>query len=299
MDPLLQTNSKITRRFQTRWKISCFCTKKISSPYIREFLAETMGTFILLMFGVGSIAQVVLGKGKFGGILSINFGWAIGVMFGIYWSAGVSGGHLNPAVTLAMAVTKRLPWKKLPVYWIAQSLGAFIASAVIYGVYYDMLNEYDGGVRKVDTAWIWTTRPSSGVSTVTTFVDQFVSSGLLVGIIFALTDKRNNAPSPRVLPLCVGIVVLGIGISFGLNCGYGINPARNLIPRLFTSIAGWKSAPLSYQNYYFWAPILAQLVGGVSGALLYIVTIEMHHNSKKEGQVILKEQKNRLTEQPV
>ncbi|XP_065656975.1 aquaporin-9 isoform X2 [Hydra vulgaris] len=274
-----------------------FLSKVFASEYTRDFLAEFMGTFILLMFGIGSIAQTFLGKGKFGGFLSINFGWAIGVMFGLYWSSGVSGGHINPAVTLALAVTKRFPWKKLPLYWFAQSLGAFIASAIIFGVYNDLLYEFEkdnirvNGTMSIDTAFIWTTRPSAGVSTATTFVDQLVSSALLVGIIFALTDKRNNAPNPNALPLCIGLVVFGIGLSFGINCGYGINPARNLVPRLFTAIAGWKLAALSYQNYYFWAPILAQLTGGVLGALLYIGTIEIHHKNKVDNDIVLLEKK--------
>ncbi|XP_047123446.1 aquaporin-9 [Hydra vulgaris] len=249
----------------------------IGSKYFHEFLAETIGTMILLLFGFGSMAQTFTGKGKFGGILSVNFGWAVGVMFGIFVSGGVSGGHLNPAVTLAMTVTKRLPWEKLPIYWLAQSIGAFIASAIVYGVYYDLLMAYDNGKLVPDAAYIWATRPYPGVSTATAFADQFVSSALLVGIIFALTDKRNSGPSPQLLPLCVALIVLGIGISFGINCGYGINPARNLMPRIFTSLAGWGSAPFTYQHYYFWAPILAQLLGGVMGGLIYIVTIEMHH----------------------
>ncbi|XP_065656976.1 aquaporin-9 isoform X2 [Hydra vulgaris] len=260
----------------------------------REFLAELGGTFILLMFGIGSIAQTVLGKGKFGGILSINFGWGIGIMMGLYWSAGISGGHLNPAVTLAMSITKRLPWRKLPVYWLAQSIGAFIASAIVYGIYFDLLNAFDGGVRNVDTAFIWTTRPAKGVSTVTTFFDQLVSSTLLVGLIFALTDKRNAGPSPQVLPLCIGLIVFGIGLSFGINCGYGINPARNLVPRVFTAIAGWNVEALSYQNYYFWAPILAQLLGGVLGAYAYILSIEIHHTTSLDGHTALQERRDTL-----
>lgn len=95
------------------------------SPFMREALAEFISTFILVSFGLGSVAQMVLSRGKFGTFLSVNFAWGIAVTMGCYWAGGVSGAHMNPAVTLAFAVVKRLDWIKVPIYCIAQLLGAF------------------------------------------------------------------------------------------------------------------------------------------------------------------------------
>ncbi|XP_020609163.1 aquaporin-3-like [Orbicella faveolata] len=106
-------------------------------PLLRETLAEFMSTFILVTFGVASVAQTVLSRGKNGTFFTINFSWGIGVTLGIYWAGGISGAHMNPAVTLAFAVVRRLDWIKVPVYWLAQLLGAFIASAAVYCIYHD------------------------------------------------------------------------------------------------------------------------------------------------------------------
>lgn len=253
---------------------------RITPQAVREFLAEMMGTFILCMFGIGSVAHLVLGKGESGSYLSINFGWGLGVAFGVYWSAGISGGHINPAVTLAMAVTGRLPKRKLPVYWAGQTLGAFLASAIVFGLYKDIINAVDPK-QTIETAGIWAPYPNANVSKGTIFGDQLIGTFLLVGTIFALTDKKNNAPNPELLPFVIGFLVLVIGASFGMNCGYGINPARDLIPRVFTAIAGWKSLPFTAHGSFFWIPIIAQLLGGVLGGLVYIITVEMHHPNQK------------------
>ncbi|XP_057296602.1 aquaporin-7-like [Hydractinia symbiolongicarpus] len=252
---------------------------------IREMLAELMGTLILIMFGVGSVAQFVLGKSKFGGFISVNFGWALGVTFGIHWSLGVSGGHINPAVTLAMAVSGRLPWRKVPFYWAGQTLGALIASAICYGLYHDLIEAYEGSERSLKTAGIWSTYPTAGVSHWTAFFDQVVGTALLVGTVFALIDKKNESPNSQLFPFIVGLLVLAIGISFGINCGYGINPARDFMPRLFTAIAGWKELPLKANDYWFWIPIVGQFVGSILGYLTYMFAVELHHPGERDVMV--------------
>ncbi|XP_066925204.1 aquaporin-7-like [Clytia hemisphaerica] len=255
---------------------------------LRLFLAELMGTFILMMFGIGSVAALVLGKGAVGTFLSVNFGWGIGCALGVYWSAGISGGHINPAVTLAMCVCGRLPWKQLPVYWAAQFLGSFIASALCFAIYKDLIYAYETQLT-LKTAGIFSTYPFANVSHGTAFGDQVVGTMLLVGTVCALTDKRNSPPSGGTLPLIVGLVVFVIGISFGINCGYGINPARDLIPRIFTAIAGWGSEPFTTADHWFWIPIVGQFLGGAIGALLYILTIEMHHPNQHKPSLLKSE----------
>ncbi|XP_029199413.2 aquaporin-3-like [Acropora millepora] len=251
------------------------------SPLSREALAEFISTFILVSFGVGSVAQKVLSHGEFGTFFSINFGWGIGVTLGCYWAGGVSGAHMNPAVTLASAVVRRLDWVKVPVYCIAQFFGAFIASAVVYGIYYDSLNAFDGGVRyvlgKKGTAGIWATYPQAHVSTSNGFADQLFGTALLVSCIFAILDRHNNAPNKGVAPVMIGLVVFVIGTSFGSNCGYAINPARDLGPRIFTAMAGWGTEVFTAANHWAWVPVVACSLGGVLGAIVYMIFIELHH----------------------
>lgn len=246
---------------------------------MHEFFAEFWGTFILIAFGLGSVAQFSFMKTGVQSFLSINFGFGLGCAMGVYWSAGISGGHINPSVTLALAVSGRFPWKKLPVYWLAQSLGALVASAVIYGVYYELLT-LNGGATMA-TAGVWSTYLANGVSNATGFGDQLVATTILVSTIFALIDKRNASPSNNMAPFVIGMLVTVIGISFGANAGYGVNPARDFIPRLFTAMAGWGGKPFEYSDYYFWVPVLGQLLGGVLGAMIYIFFIEMHHEEER------------------
>lgn len=255
---------------------------------MREAVAEFAATFILLTFGIGSVAQMVLSNWKFGTFFSVNFGWGIGVTLGCYWAGGISGAHMNPAVTLAFAVVGRLPWKKIPVYWFAQTVGAFVASVCVYGVYYDALNAFDGGVRQIlganGTAGIWATYPQSFLSTWNGLGDQVFATALLVGCIFAIVDKNNNAPDQGVAPVVIGLVVFVIGATFGFNCGYAINPARDLGPRLFTAVAGWGTEVFTVANNWSWVPVVGSLLGGVLGALVYIVLIAIHHVPEDDGE---------------
>src|SRR3954463_16381554 len=121
----------------------------MSSALRREMLAEFLGTFVLIVFGVGVVAQTVLSKGAAGSTLSINIAWGLAVTMGCYVSAGVTGAHLNPAVTLALAVHRRFPWNKVAPYTLAQMAGAFVASVVVYATYHEALTAFDGGIRQV------------------------------------------------------------------------------------------------------------------------------------------------------
>jgi len=244
--------------------------------------AEFLGTFLLIVFGCGSVAQVMLSGHENGEYLSINLGWGLGVMLGVYAAAGISGGHLNPAVTLALAVCRRFPWSKLIPYCLAQLAGAFVASVVVYVTYQEALGVFDGGVRQVlgpqGTAGIWATYPQPFLSTFPGgLIDQIAGTALLMICVFALSDQRNNAPVAYLTPVLVGGVVLVIGIAFGFNCGYAINPARDLGPRLFTCLAGWGGEVFRAGNYWWWVPVVGPLVGGVLGGWIYDLLITRHH----------------------
>ncbi len=241
---------------------------------VREALAEFFGTFILIVFGVGVVAQVVLSRQTAGSYLSINVAWGLAVTMGCYVSAGVTGAHLNPAVTIALAARRDFPWSKVLPYSVAQIAGAFVASAVVYLTYREALTAFDGGVRQVigpqGTAGIWATYPQPFLSTFPGgFIDQIVGTALLVAVIFGITDSRNSPAPAGLAPVVVGLLVVLIGATFGFNAGYAINPARDFGPRLFTFVAGWGGDVFRAGNNWWWVPIVAPPVGGVIGGWAY------------------------------
>jgi MIP family channel proteins len=247
----------------------------------REFLAEFLGTFLILVFGTASVAQKVLSRGAVGSALSIHLSWGLGVVLGIYASAGVSGAHLNPAVTVALAAFRGFPWRKVPAYVVAQMAGAFAGAAVTYLTYREAFAAFDGGVRQVvgekATAGIFATYPQPFLSAFPGgFVDQVVGTALLMLGIFAISDRRNAGPAAGG-PVLVGALVVAIGMTFGFNAGYAINPARDLGPRLFTFLAGWGSEVFTAGGYWWWVPIVAPCLGALLGGFAYDALITRHH----------------------
>ncbi|XP_076443939.1 aquaporin-10-like [Babylonia areolata] len=256
-------------------------------PLAREFLAEFLGTFLLVTFGDGSVAQAVLGGPTAGGAITIAWSFGVGITLGVMVSGNISGGHINPAVSLAMVFLRKLPLRKLPVYALAQYLGAFLASLFIWLVYMDALEHYDGGKRMVEgvnaTAGIWSTYPQPYVSTWTGLGDQVFATALLMVGVLAVTDQRGLAPSRGLVPFLVGLVVFGIAMTFGLNCAFAINPARDLAPRIFTVIAGWGTKPFSFRGYnWFWVPLAGPHVGALLGALVYQLCVGLHWPEEEE-----------------
>jgi MIP family channel proteins len=247
----------------------------------RAVLAEFLGTFVLIVFGVAVVAQVNLGGGNNGQYLSINIGWGLAVAMGVYVSGGVSGGHLNPAVTVAAAVFRKFPWSRVAPYILAQTAGAFVAAAVVFFTYRDAFNHFDGGVRVVTgplgTAGVFATYPQPWLSTFGGLVDQIVGTALLVGVILGITDEKNMPAPPGLVPIVVGLLVLLIGATFGLNAGYAINPARDFGPRLFTFLAGWGSGVFTAGNSWWWVPIVGPMIGGVIGGAVYQAAIGSRH----------------------
>src|SRR4029450_7620043 len=241
---------------------------------LREMLAEFFRTFILIVFGVGVVAQVVLSRNTAGSTLSITIAWGLAVTMGCYAAAGVTGAHLNPAVTLALAVHRKFPWGKVLPYSIEQIAGAFAASAVVYLTYREALIAFDGGLRQVagaqGTAGIWATYPQQFLSTFPGgFIDQVVGTALLVAVIFGITDSRNSPAPAGLAPIVVGLLVVLIGATFGFNSGYAINPARDFGPRLFTFVGGWGAEVFRAGNGWWWVPIVAPCIGAGLGGWGY------------------------------
>lgn len=239
----------------------------------REILAEFIGTYVLITFGAANVAQVVLSHEKNGVYLSINIAWGLAVMMGIFVAGGVSGAHLNPAVTVANAVCRDFSWSKVFPYCAAQVAGAFCGAATAFFLYHEAFTAFDKGVRQVSgelgTAGIFATYPAPYLSTFGGFLDQFIGTMFLMLVISAIGDARNNATLGNLGPIAVGLLVVVIGASMGMNAGYAINPARDLGPRLFTFVAGWGAEVFRAGNYYFWVPIVGPILGGIAGTWVY------------------------------
>ncbi len=239
----------------------------------RELFAEFLGTMVMITFGSAVVAQVILGEKNNGEYISINIAWGLAVTMAIYVAGGVTGAHLNPAVTLAVAVRRGLAWHKVLPYWIAQTAGAFAGAALAFLVYHEAFNKFDGGTRLVTgakaTAGIFATYPQDYLSIFGGLIDQIVGTALLLLVITAIGDARNLAPTSNLGPVLVGLLVVLVGMCFGLNAGYAINPARDLGPRLFTLMAGWGGEVFRAGNHWFWVPIVGPLIGGVLGAKVY------------------------------
>ncbi len=250
----------------------------MSKDTFREAAAEFLGTFTLIIFGVGVVAQVVLGDASHGEYFSINVGWGLAVTMGCYVAGGVSGAHLNPAVTLALAVCRGFSWRKVLPYWFAQVAGAFAAAAVVYFTYHEAIQDFEGADRTLATAGIWSTYPKDYLSNFPGgFVDQVVGTGMLMLIVLAVSDQRNMSLSTSLGPIIVGAGVAVIGMTYGLNAGYAINPARDFGPRLFTYLAGWGEQVFTAHDYWWWVPIVGPLCGAVVGGWTYDLFIARHH----------------------
>ncbi|GMF43806.1 unnamed protein product [Phytophthora fragariaefolia] len=229
----------------------------------------------MICFGAGVNNQVALSDESNGTWLSINMAWGVAVLMGVYCSEGVSGAHLNSAVSFAHAVFGRLPWWKLPGYWISQVLGAFVGAAAVYLLNYQKIQKVDPN--KETTQSNFATYPSSDINNLTAFYTEALATGMLLLCIYAITDQNNRSPGTVGTPFAFALMIMALGMSFGMNTGYAMNPARDLGPRLLTYAVGYGSKVWTVDSYYFWIPICGPLVGGVIGAGLYTFLVQVQH----------------------
>lgn len=250
----------------------------MKNSLVGELSAEFLGTMILILFGVGVVAQVVTTPdGSLGDHDSITWAWGIGVTMGVFVAARLSGAHINPAVTIALAAFKGFPWRKVLPYSLAQTAGAFVAALIVRFVYSDLIAKVDP-THTIDTQGIFSTLPGNGVEGVgigTAFFDQIVGTAILVFVVFALTTAANNPPMANLGPVVVGLLVVGIGMAWGANAGYAINPARDFGPRLASFVTGYETAWVDQNGTpYWWLPIVAPIIGGLIGGALFTFAIE-------------------------
>ncbi|WP_127505459.1 MIP/aquaporin family protein [Actinoplanes solisilvae] len=248
--------------------------RKVPGGIVGELAAEFAGTMILILFGVGVVAQVA--AAGIGDHDSIAWAWGLGVVLGIYVAGRVSGAHLNPAVTVALAVFKGFEWRKVLPYALAQTLGAFVAALLVRWNYTEVLHAADPGLT-IKTQGVFSTLPGNGTLPVGewgAFRDQIIGTAILLFLILAVTDVLGTPPGANLAPWIIGLIVVAIGMAWGTNAGYAINPARDFGPRLASFLTGYGGAWRDQTGYlYFWIPIVAPIIGGVVGAGLYQVLV--------------------------
>ncbi|MFE1784158.1 MIP/aquaporin family protein [Streptomyces sp. NPDC059506] len=252
------------------------------SGLIGELASEFAGTMVLILFGCGVVAQVVAGgaltNGGLGNHDSIAWAWGLGVTFGVYVAARLSGAHINPAVTLTLAAFKGFPWRKVLPYTVAQTAGAFVAALLVRWNYTEALAAADPG-HTTKTQIVFSTLPGNGATSIPVtewgaLRDQVIGTAILLMLVLAVTDMLNTPPQANLGPFVIGLIVVAIGMAFGTNAGYAINPARDFGPRLASFLTGYGGAWRDqYGNFYFWVPIVGPLVGGLVGGLVYKVLV--------------------------
>ncbi|PSW19261.1 aquaporin [Photobacterium sanctipauli] len=242
-----------------------------------ECIAEFIGTGLLIFFGVGCVAALVLTGAEFGQ-WEVSIMWGLGVAIAIYCTAGVSGAHINPAVTIALALFHGFDKRKVLPYIAAQLLGAFCTAALIYGLYSNLFSDYEaangivrGSEASLATAGIFSTYPHAALSFVGAFAVEFVITAVLMFAILAIGDEKNGAPRGAMGPLLIGILIAVIGGSLGPLTGFAMNPARDFGPKFFAFLAGWGDMALTGGKDipYMIVPILAPIMGAAFGGWLY------------------------------
>ena len=245
----------------------------VEPSLLAQLIAEFLGTMLILLFGNGVVAMVVLfgknipGEVVNGGYTNITLCWGIAVTLGVYLTAKISGAHLNPAVTIAVAAFRGFPLKRVIPFIVVQVAGAFCGAALVFWNYRPQFDKVDP--LRDHTAGIFTTFPAFPNLPQAGLLDQTIGTALLLLCIMAVTDVRNSGPSSRIAPMLVGLTVVAIGMAFGGMHGYAINPARDLGPRLFTVVAGFSHNGLTDGTNQFWVPIVGPILGGLIGVFVY------------------------------
>jgi glycerol uptake facilitator protein len=265
-------------------------------------VGEFSGTFLLVFFGCGSVAAAVL-TGSLAGVFQVAIVWGLGIATAIYLTGSLSGAHLNPAVTLAMATVGRLPWRRVAGHVLAQFLGAFSASAVLYAVFRGALRAYEssnhivrGAPGSEASAMVFGEffpnpgghpLPAGGqtlVSPEAAFLVEALGTAVLVLVILCVTDTRNPSRPGVLTAVTIGLTITMLISLFAPLTMAGFNPARDFGPRLFSALAGW--GPMVFTvNGSGWLVvyILAPLAGGVAGALAYRTFFRDHYMSIPEA----------------
>lgn len=244
---------------------------------LRQSVAEFMGIALFIFFGTGCVAALKLGGAQLG-LWEISIIWGFGVALAIYLTAGVSGAHLNPAVTIALCFFSNFDVKKAPAYILAQVAGAFFGASIVYVLYYNLFLDYEetnqiirGSISSLDLTSIFSTYPNAKMALGQAFATEFVITLILMCLIFAIGDDNNGLPRGPLAPILVGILIAVIGGSMGPLTGFAMNPARDFGPKLFTYFAGYGGITFTggKEIPYFLIPIVAPVLGALTGGIVY------------------------------
>ena len=240
---------------------------------MQQYLAEFIGTMILIILGDGVVAGVLLrnSKAENSGWIVITFGWAVAVMIAVYCVGRISGAHINPAVTLGLASIGEFSWADVPGYIIAQFLGAFVGAVIVWLAYLPHWGETaDAGLK----LGVFSTAPAI-YNTAANLITEIIGTAVLVFGVLGIVSNAGEMGSDLasvfstgIAPMLVGLLVLGIGLSLGGPTGYAINPARDLGPRIAHAvlpIAGKGGNDWGYS----WIPVVGPIIGGILGAWLF------------------------------
>lgn len=259
-------------------------------------IGEFFGTFLLVFFGCGSVCAAVL-TGAQVGVFQVAIVWGLGIATAIYLTGALSGAHLNPAVTLSMAVWSRFPWPRVLPYFLAQMAGAFAGAAVLYLMFGDALRAYEldhGIVRGMPgseaTAMVFgeffpnpggkplTEAVRARMSAPAAFVAEVIGTAILLLVIFCVTDERNRSRPQMLTAVTIGLTVTLLISLLGPLTMACFNPARDLAPRLFSSLAGWGTLPFQV-NGLGWLTVfvMAPVVGGLLGGGVYRTFFHAHY----------------------
>lgn len=231
--------------------------------------AEFTGTAILLILGNGVVANVVLNKtkGNNGGLIAITLGWAMAVFVAVFISANASGAHLNPAVTLALAIAGKFEWALVPGYCLAQLLGAMLGAGIVWLAYRQHFDETEDASTKLA---VFSTSASIRSNTDNFIAELVATAVFVIGVLF-ITGPTQSLGSINAIP--VAFLVLAIGLSLGGPTGYAINPARDLGPRIMHALLPIKNKGTSDWGYA-WLPVIAPMAGAALGALIFVYCLQ-------------------------
>lgn len=245
---------------------------------MREPMAEFAGVALLVIFGLGVNCQATLStnpgvaSAPKGDPASVTLAWGVGLALGAWISGGISGGHINPAVTLAMATWRGFPWRKVPEYIFAQVLGGIFGAAIIYGNYIHAINIFEGGhnIRTQATAGLFATYALDYMTNISCFFNEFIGTAILALMVVAATDNDNMAPPKGLLPVTLFLVLLGLSAAIGMQTSFAFNPARDFGPRLLLTFAGYGKQLYIYRSqYWLWCPIIGPFLGAQFGVGFY------------------------------
>lgn len=233
---------------------------------LEKFVGEILGTFLLIILGDGVVANVVLNKtkGNGGGWIVITWGWGMGVFVGVYAVAAISGAHINPAVTIGLAVAGKFPWSEVPVYILGQMIGAMLGALLVFVQYKDHFKVTEDKNLKLV---VFCTVPN-----IRNYFSNFVSEviGTFILVLGVLYESVPGVGLGAISALPVALLVFAIGLSLGGTTGYAINPARDLGPRIMHALLPVPDKRDSDWSYS-WIPILGPILGSAIAALVYHV----------------------------